>query len=248
MNLNLNGAVALVTGGARGIGHAVSKSLGVAGTRVAVNYRTQEAAACAVCEAVRAAGGEAEPFAADVGDVLAVQQMVNAVQARWGGIDVLVNNAAVTRDAIFLAMDDADWDYVLRINLGGVYFCTRAVLGGMLRRRRGRIVNISSLLGETGGRGNSNYAASKGAVNAFTRSLAQEVAKKGITVNAVAPGLIDTDMSRAMYPAALAEARGRIPMQRLGTPEEVAGMVVFLCSDAASYITGQVIGINGGLG
>lgn len=235
---------ALVTGGSRGIGAAIALALGRAGHPVIVNYRADEAAADAVCARIREAGGEAEPCRFDVADADATRTALDALLADDRPIGVLVNNAGVVADAPFPAIEEEAWQRVTRTTLDGFYHVTRPLVMPMVRRRWGRIVNIASVSGVIGNRGQVNYSAAKAGLIGATRSLAQELARRNVTVNAVAPGLIDTDMIQG---APVEEIVKHIPMRRLGRPEEVASIVAFLASDEAAYITGQVIGVNGGL-
>ena len=241
------GRVALVTGAGRGIGRAVAEHLAGQGNRVVVNYRSSQAEAEAVVAGILAAGGEAMAIQADVSDEAAVAGMFAAVEQRWGPAGILVNNAGITRDQLLMRMKREDWDRVLEVNLGGAFVCTQAVLRPMMKQRTGRIVSISSVVGQMGNAGQSNYAASKAGLIGFSKSLAREVAARNITVNVVAPGLIDTDMTRALPPEVQAEWQSRVPLGRFGTPEDVAAAVCFLASDEASYITGQVLAVNGGM-
>ena len=245
--MELAGKVALVTGASRGIGRATALELARRGAKVAVNYVSNQAAAEAVAADAVATGAEALVVAADVGDTAAVEAMVKAVQERWGRIDILVNNAGQARDGLAMRMDLEDWDFVLRTNLTSAFLCSKAVLRPMLRQRWGRIVNMSSIVGVYGNAGQSNYAAAKAGLIGYTKSLAKEVASRNVTVNALAPGWIETDMVAAVPDTIRSEALGRIAAGRMGTVEDVAGTVAFLCSDAAGYITGQVIGIDGGM-
>jgi 3-oxoacyl-[acyl-carrier protein] reductase len=230
--------VVLITGAARGIGAATARAFAGEGAIVIVNYSRSRAAADAVVAEIVAAGGRAEAMSADVRDGPAVKAMVDAVSQRHGGIDVLVNNAGITRDQLTAVMTDEEWDEVLAVNVGGAFRAARAVCRPMLRKRAGRIVNVSSVAGQKGGRGQVNYAASKAALEGMTRALAVELAPRGITVNAVAPGVIDTAMSEFLREAAEDEVLERILLGRVGTAEEVAGVILFLASDAAAYITG----------
>jgi 3-oxoacyl-[acyl-carrier protein] reductase len=239
-------SVAIVTGGSRGIGRAICAALAATGARVVVNYRSRREEAAAVVEAVRGAGGVALAIQADVRRPQEVEAMVAQILERFGRVDILVNNAGVVRDGLLPAMPWGDWREVIETNLDAVFLCTKAVARPMLLRRRGRIINISSIVSERRGIGQCNYAAAKGGLNALTRALARELAPRGITVNAVAPGAVLTDMTRA-YLEALPPRDPRLPLVgRVGVPEDIASVVVFLASDAARFITGEVIHVNGG--
>jgi 3-oxoacyl-[acyl-carrier protein] reductase len=235
---------ALVTGASRGIGAAIARRLAADGLHVVINYRTQHARAGEVVAAIEAAGGSAEAMGFDVRDRDAATRAVEALLERESPVQVLVNNAGVAADAPFPALEPEAWEEVTRTTLDGFYNVTRPLVMPMVRRRRGRIINISSVSGVMGNRGQVNYSAAKAGLIGATRSLARELAKRRITVNAVAPGLIDTEMLEG---APVEELLKVVPMQRLGTADEVAEVVAFLASDRAGYITGQVIGINGGL-
>jgi 3-oxoacyl-[acyl-carrier protein] reductase len=237
----------LITGASRGIGRAVAQRFGQDGARVAINYRQNAAAAEEVADEVRSRGGEPLLVAGDVGESGPSASVVESVLARWGRIDVLVNNAGIVRDTLLLRMSDEDWDRVLETNLRSTFLCTRAALRPMLRQRSGRIVNVASVSGLRGNAGQANYAASKAGIIAFTKSVAREVASRGITVNAVAPGLIETDITAAMPEKARAALLEQIPLGRMGRVDEVAELVAYLASDKAAYITGQAVVVDGGL-
>ena len=241
------GRVALVTGAGRGIGRAIAEHLGGVGYRVAVNYRSSAAEAEAVAAGIAAAGGEAVAVAADVSDEAAVTALFAAVEQRLGPVEVLVNNAGITRDRLLLRMGADDWDAVLAADLRSAFLCTRAALRGMVRARWGRIVSIGSVAGLAGNPGQANYAAAKAGLVGFTKAVAREVGSRGITVNVVAPGFIDTDMTAALGEAAREAARRAIALGRFGTPPEVAAAVGYLASGPAAYITGQVIVVDGGM-
>jgi 3-oxoacyl-[acyl-carrier protein] reductase len=242
---DLQDRVALVTGASRGIGRAVALGLAARGAVVVAAARGEHAAP--VAEAIRAAGGRAEATAVDVTDPSSVEAMAAGALARHGRVDVLVNNAGIARDGLLMRMKREDWDAVLATNLTGAFTATQAVLRAMIRQRAGRIITISSVVGQSGNAGQTNYAASKAGLIGFSKALALEVASRGITVNVVAPGLIETEMTRALGAAAHEEWTARIPARRLGTPEDVAAAVCFLASDEAAYITGQVLAVNGGM-
>lgn len=247
MKVDLAGKVALVTGASRGIGKAIALAFGGSGAAVVVNYRDNQAQAEETAGEIEKQGGTAITWRADVADGDQVGIMVEGIVSRFDRLDILVNNAGIVRDLLLLQMEKQDWTTVLETNLFGVYHCARAVLKGMVLKRWGRIINLSSIAAFQGGRGQTNYAASKGAINAFTRSLAAEVGPKGITVNAIAPGLIATDMSRGVLAVSDSVARERIALRRIGKPADVAPLALFLASDAAGYITGQVIHVDGGM-
>jgi 3-oxoacyl-[acyl-carrier protein] reductase len=238
----LAGRVAVVTGAGRGIGAAIARELGRAGARVVVNYRSDEAAA----QAVAADIGESLLVRADVATSEGCAALV-AAAVGWGGVDVLVNNAGITRDGLAVRMSDANFDEVLACNTGGTFRMCRAALQHMMRARTGAIVNIASVVGLRGNPGQVNYAASKAGIIAMTRVLAIEMARRGIRVNAVAPGYVATDMTSGLAPEVLAKAEEAIPMRRLGTAEEIASVVRFLAGPGAGYLTGQVIAVDGGL-
>ena len=238
---------ALVTGASRGIGRATAIELAKAGAKVAVNYAGNRAAAEEVVAQIQAAGGQAFMVQADVGDAAAVDAMVKSVVEQFGSIDILVNNAGITRDNLIMRMKEEDWDAVIHTNLKGIFNCTKVVTKLMMKRRYGRIVNMTSVVGVMGNAGQSNYAAAKAGVIGFTKSMAKELASRNITVNAVAPGYISTDMTADLPDQAKADLQSQIPLQRLGNPADVASAVLFLVSPGADYITGQTLHVDGGM-
>ncbi len=244
---DLAGRTALVTGGNRGIGRAIALELARAGADVALTYRSGEESARATVADITALGHGAVPIRADVAVAADVEAMVKQTEAALGRVDILVNNAGITNDGLLMRMSEADWDSVLNTNLRGAFLATRAVLRGMMRARWGRIINISSVSGLIGNAGQTNYSASKAGLIGLTRSLSRELAKRNVTVNAVAPGFIESDMTRTLGDALLDEAKKHIPARRLGKPVEVAAAVLFLASPAAGYITGCVLTVDGGM-
>ena len=243
----LDGKIALVTGGSRGIGRAVAIELAKEGATVAINYAGNKAAAEEVQSIITEMGGKAMIIQADVSDEKSATQMVEEVIAQLGGVDILVNNAGITRDGLFIRMKEEDWNAVINTNLTGIFNCTKVAAKYMMKKRSGRIINMSSVSGIMGNAGQTNYAAAKAGVIGFTKSLAREMASRGITVNAVAPGFIATDMTAAMPEKAQEHVLTCIPLGKMGKPEDIANAVLFLASDKASYITGQVIHVDGGM-
>lgn len=238
---------ALVTGSSRGLGRAIALRLAADGFRLAVHYVSSEGPAQEVAEAIRAAGGEAQLFRADVADPEACVQLVKDVTTAFGSPDVLVNNAGITRDTLALRMKQSDWDEVLSTNLSSAFHLSKAVLRGMVRAEAGRIINISSVVGILGNVGQANYVSAKAGLIGLTRALAQEYGARGITVNAVAPGFIESDMTAQLDDSLRDGYLNRIPARRFGTPEEVAAVVAFLAGPDAGYITGQTISVDGGM-
>ena len=244
--MRLKGKVALVTGAAQGIGKAIALLLAQHGADIVVsdiNFEKAEETA----KEIQAIGQRTMAIRVDVANLNDVEQMVRSIIERFGQIDILVNNAGIARDKLILRMTEEDWDAVLNINLKGTFNCTKAIVRYMVKQRNGKIVNISSVVGEMGNAGQANYAASKAGVIGFTKTIAREIAQRGINVNAIAPGYIQTPMTDAIPEKAKEEMKRLIPMERLGRPEDVAEAVLFLVSEASSYITGQVINVNGGI-
>jgi 3-oxoacyl-[acyl-carrier protein] reductase len=240
--------VVVVTGGSRGIGRAVALRFSQHGTKVViVHYDPDESASKDTLEMISDRGAEAESHRVDASSFKDVDALFKDILTRLGKVDVLINNAGITRDTLLMRMSEDDWDAVIRINLKSVFNCTHAVIRPMIKQKAGRIVNISSVVGQIGNAGQANYAASKAGIMGFTKTIAREVASRGITVNALAPGFIDTEMTASLAEKAKDAFLQQIPMGRIGKPEEVAEVVCWLCSEGASYITGQVIHVNGGL-
>jgi 3-oxoacyl-[acyl-carrier protein] reductase len=244
--MTLSGRVALVTGASQGIGHACALRLAEAGTTVAATARNQQKLDEVVAQ-ITAAGGKAAAFPLDVGDEEQIKTTFKAAIAQFGKIDILVNNAGITRDQLVMRMKRADWDAVLNTNLTSAYLCIQQVIGSMLKQRWGRIINVTSVFGQTGQAGQANYSASKAGLIGLTMAIAREVGSRNITSNAVAPGFIETAMTAALPDEIKQSGLKMIPLGRIGTPEDVAGAVRFLASDEASYITGHVLNINGGM-
>jgi 3-oxoacyl-[acyl-carrier protein] reductase len=244
----LENRVALVTGASQGIGRVIALAVAKKGAAVAVNYYPGQAdQADMVVEEIAMNGGRAFSVAADVSNRPEVEEMVDEIVKRYGSLDILINNAGITRDQLLLRLKDQDWEAVLATNLDSVFYCTRAALKWMLKGRFGRVVSLSSVVGVIGNAGQANYGASKAGIIGFTKCIAREVASRGITVNAVAPGYIRTGMTDRISPQARDELQSMIPLGRIGTPEDVAGAVVFLVSPAADYMTGQVLHVDGGM-
>jgi len=243
--INLEGRLTLVTGASRGIGRVTARRLAEAGATVLAAARGDHAQD--TVNEITKSGGRGEVVSLDVSDPENVEQVLKEVIARHGGIEILINNAGITRDQLMLRMKQDDWEAVVSTNLTGAFTCARVVLRSMIKGRFGRIINISSVVGQMGNVGQTNYAASKAGLIGFTKSLAREVAPRGITANVIAPGLIETDMTKAMTEDMRGEWESRVPLGRLGSPDDVAAAVCFLASDEASYITGQVLSVNGGI-
>jgi 3-oxoacyl-[acyl-carrier protein] reductase len=243
MKIDLTGKNALVTGSTRGIGHAIAEAFAESGARVAIVGRDQQRAD----EAAVALGRDARGFAADVSDTTAVARLIDEVEKSFGSIDILVNNAGITRDNLVMRLKDEDWDAVLDANLRGAFAAIRAVSRGMMKKRSGRIINIASIVGLIGNKGQANYSASKAGLIALTKSVAKELGSRNILVNAVAPGFIETEMTATMTQEARDALGKQIALERLGSAQDVAAMVTFLASDLASYITGQVFVVDGGM-
>ena len=252
LKVNLSGRVAIVTGAARGIGRKIAETLMISGAKVAlldVNGEQLEATVTELnaTETLTAQGGEAAGWVCNVTDVTGITTTIDAIVQKWGCVHILVNNAGITRDTLVMRMTDDQWDAVLNINLTGTFKFTRAICRTMMKGRYGRIVNMASVVGQIGNPGQANYSASKGGVIAMTRTIAGELAGRNITVNAIAPGFIATDMTAVLSDEVKAEISKRIPLSRMGTPNDIAATVLFLVSDAAQYITGQTIAVDGGL-
>ncbi len=246
--MTLAGKTALVTGGSRGIGRATALELARLGAGVVINYRGSEGAAREAQALIEGQHGKAIAIAADVSQSAEIDRLFARIAEAFGAVDILVNNAGLTRDTLLMRMSEADWDAVLTTNLKSTYLCSKAALRGMLKARWGRIVNVSSLAGLVGNAGQTNYAAAKAGVIALSKSLAQEVGSRGITVNAVAPGLIETEMVAHLSEELRQQILSHVALGRIGTPEDVAAVIGFLCTPAAGYVTGQVLVVDGGMG
>ncbi len=247
LRIDLTGRVALVTGSTRGIGRAIAETLARGGARVAVTGRDLPRAQAAAAEIAAATGVETRGYAVDVADIAQATALIESVERDFGQLDILVNNAGLTRDNLLMRLKDDDWDAVINANLRGAFATCRAASRGMMKRRWGRIINVASVVGLIGNKGQANYAASKAGLIGMTKSIAKELASRNILANVVAPGFIETDMTAAMTPEAQKAMSSTIPLDRLGTPDDIAGMVAVLASDLTRYVTGQVFVVDGGL-
>ncbi|MBI5841270.1 MAG: 3-oxoacyl-[acyl-carrier-protein] reductase [Chloroflexi bacterium] len=247
LTLSLENKAALVTGGSRGIGRAIALEFAARGAAVVVNYHKSPDAAEEVVKKIQEAGGKAAAMQADVSDFKQAEALVKFAIETFGDLGILVNNAGITRDQLIMMMPEADWDAVINTNLKSTFNCSKTAVKHMMRKRTGRIINIASVAGQMGNPGQTNYSASKGGQIAFTKALAREVAARNITVNAIAPGFVDTEILDAMTPETLEAMLKMVPLGRKGQPEEIAYAASFLASDQAAYITGQVLGVDGGM-
>lgn len=245
--MNFNGKVALITGSSRGIGKSIAKDLASKGAFVIINYASNEQAAQSVKDEIESKGGKCEIRGFDVSSYSQVNDEIDSIVKDHGELNFLVNNAGITRDTLLMRMKEEDWDAVINVNLKGVFNCTKAASKYMVKQKSGRIVNISSVVGEMGNPGQSNYSAAKAGIIGFTKSVSRELASRNITVNSIAPGFIETDITSGLSDKVKEYYLGQIPLSRFGSPEDVSGVVSFLLSDAASYITGEVIRVNGGM-
>jgi 3-oxoacyl-[acyl-carrier protein] reductase len=245
--MDFNGKVALITGSSRGIGKSVAKDLASKGAFVIINYSSNEQAAQSVKDEIESKGGKCEIRGFDVSSYSQVNDEIDSIVKDHGELNFLVNNAGITRDTLLMRMKEEDWDDVINVNLKGVFNCTKAASKYMVKQKSGRIVNISSVVGEMGNPGQSNYSATKAGIIGFTKSVSRELASRNITVNSIAPGFIETDITSGLSDKVKEHYLGQIPLSRFGSPEDVSGVVSFLLSDAASYITGEVIRVNGGM-
>lgn len=243
----LSNRVAIITGASRGIGRAIALAMAKAGADIVVNYASNDRAAAEVADLIKATGRRAFLFKANVADAQEADNLVKAALTEFGRVDILVNNAGINRDGLILRMKDEDWDAVLSVNLKGAFNCARAAAREMVKNQYGRIINISSVVGLTGNVGQANYAAAKAGLLGMTKALAKELCSRNITVNAVAPGFVNTEMTAGLPEKVTEKLLAQIPMKRFGEPEDIAGLVVFLATDAASYITGQTIAADGGM-
>jgi len=245
--MDFNGKVALITGSSRGIGKSIAKDLASKGAFVIINYASNEKAAQSVKDEIESKGGKCEIRGFDVSSYSQVNDEIDSIVKDHGELNFLVNNAGITRDTLLMRMKEEDWDAVINVNLKGVFNCTKAASKYMVKQKSGRIVNISSVVGEMGNPGQSNYSATKAGIIGFTKSVSRELASRNITVNSIAPGFIETDITSGLSDKVKEYYLGQIPLRRFGSPEDVSGVVSFLLSDAASYITGEVIRVNGGM-
>lgn len=245
--MDFNGKVALITGSSRGIGKSIAKDIASKGAFVIINYASNEQAAQSVKDEIESKGGKCEIRGFDVSSYSQVNDEIDSIVKDHGELNFLVNNAGITRDTLLMRMKEEDWDAVINVNLKGVFNCTKAASKYMVKQKSGRIVNISSVVGEMGNPGQSNYSATKAGIIGFTKSVSRELASRNITVNSIAPGFIETDITSGLSDKVKEYYLGQIPLSRFGSPEDVSGVVSFLLSDAASYITGEVIRVNGGM-